>query len=286
MYDKIDTELLEMACREALLITEEVDKDYILNEMKMGEATEFVFEKTEYQEFFQSKLKQFGVSSPAALDDDKKKEFYNQVDKEWTGEKVKEGFKGDRLINRPDIIEEEEECAKEGIDDKSIQINRPKRKRQVVEHVEDLLEKMSRFSTGVKETKTEKRKRLAAAMGMGKGETEKFMRGEAEAEKIKKKESTVRKAKKVAGVMTLTTAIAGIIYGGYKVYKNYLSKAARACKGSSNKQECMATFRKQAYRAQIKAVQKGKKICAKTKDPGKCKAKIEMKISQIRGKMK
>ena len=40
-----------------------------------------------YKEFFQSKLKEYGVSSPGELDDDKKKEFFNMIDKEWTGEK-------------------------------------------------------------------------------------------------------------------------------------------------------------------------------------------------------
>jgi len=41
----------------------------------------------EYEKFFKSALKKFGVSSPAELEDDKKKEFFNYVDKNWTGEK-------------------------------------------------------------------------------------------------------------------------------------------------------------------------------------------------------
>lgn len=39
----------------------------------------------EYQDFFQSVLKKFGVESPAELDDEKKKEFFNYVDKNWKG---------------------------------------------------------------------------------------------------------------------------------------------------------------------------------------------------------
>jgi hypothetical protein len=42
-------------------------------------------EKTEYQKFFQSVLKKFGVKSPAELSGDKEKEFYNYVDKNWSG---------------------------------------------------------------------------------------------------------------------------------------------------------------------------------------------------------
>ena len=36
-----------------------------------------------YQKFFQAKLKKFGVQTPTQLTGDKKKEFFNQVDKEW-----------------------------------------------------------------------------------------------------------------------------------------------------------------------------------------------------------
>jgi len=42
-------------------------------------------EKTEYQKFFQSVLKKFGVKSPAELSGDKEKEFYNYIDKNWSG---------------------------------------------------------------------------------------------------------------------------------------------------------------------------------------------------------
>ena len=53
-------------------------------------------EKTAYQKFFTSALKKYGVSSPAELEGDKEKEFYNYVDKNWSGkgekkESVEEG---------------------------------------------------------------------------------------------------------------------------------------------------------------------------------------------------
>ena len=38
----------------------------------------------EYEEFFQSAMKKFGISSPDELDDDKKKEFFNYVDKNYS----------------------------------------------------------------------------------------------------------------------------------------------------------------------------------------------------------
>jgi hypothetical protein len=43
-------------------------------------------ETTEYDVFFKSALKKFNVNSPADLGD-KKKEFYDYIDKNWNGEK-------------------------------------------------------------------------------------------------------------------------------------------------------------------------------------------------------
>jgi len=43
-------------------------------------------ESAEYQAFFKSMLKKFGVSSPAELSDDKKKEFFAAVEAGWDKE--------------------------------------------------------------------------------------------------------------------------------------------------------------------------------------------------------
>ena len=53
------------------------------NEPKPAIATEEKGDKEAYQKFFNSALKKFGVKSPAELDDSKKKEFYDYVDKNW-----------------------------------------------------------------------------------------------------------------------------------------------------------------------------------------------------------
>jgi len=54
-------------------------------------------EEGDYEDFFQSAMKKFGISSPADLDDDKKKEFFNYVDKNYKAKsegKIKEGGPG------------------------------------------------------------------------------------------------------------------------------------------------------------------------------------------------
>ena len=55
---------------------------------EIGEqVTEVEGDKEEYQKFFNAALKKFGISSPDELDDDKKKEFFNYVDKNYKAEK-------------------------------------------------------------------------------------------------------------------------------------------------------------------------------------------------------
>jgi len=44
-------------------------------------------DKAAYKKFFDGLLKKFGVKSPAELDADKKKEFYDAVDKGWEADK-------------------------------------------------------------------------------------------------------------------------------------------------------------------------------------------------------
>lgn len=51
---------------------------------------EFITEEkkdVEYEKFFKSALKKFGVTEPDELEGDKKKEFFDYVDKNWKSDK-------------------------------------------------------------------------------------------------------------------------------------------------------------------------------------------------------
>jgi hypothetical protein len=50
------------------------------------EAAELSPKQKKYQAFFAKALKKFGVKSPSELEGDKKKEFFDYVDKNWEGE--------------------------------------------------------------------------------------------------------------------------------------------------------------------------------------------------------
>jgi len=43
-------------------------------------------DKEAYEKFFQAALKKYNVSSPDELEDDKKKDFFNYIDKNWQGD--------------------------------------------------------------------------------------------------------------------------------------------------------------------------------------------------------
>ena len=43
--------------------------------------------QAQYRALFQKILSKYGVSSPDQLDDEKKKAFFNEVDKSWNAEK-------------------------------------------------------------------------------------------------------------------------------------------------------------------------------------------------------
>ena len=62
-----------------------IDKE-ISKEMKKLGIKEATGDKDKYKEFFQSALKKFGVDSPADLDGEKKKEFFNYIDKNYKGD--------------------------------------------------------------------------------------------------------------------------------------------------------------------------------------------------------
>ena len=62
-----------------------IDRE-ISKEMKKLGIKEATGDKEKYEKFFKAALKKFGVDSPADLDGEKKKEFFNYVDKNYKGD--------------------------------------------------------------------------------------------------------------------------------------------------------------------------------------------------------
>ncbi len=70
------------------LANEEVSEEILVAAHEINETkTKVQEDKERYQKFFNSALKKFGVNSPAELKGDKKKEFFDYVDKNYEADK-------------------------------------------------------------------------------------------------------------------------------------------------------------------------------------------------------
>ena len=87
----------------------------------------------------------------------------------------------------------------------------------------------------------------------------------------------------------LTGAALGALalYASVKLYKRFMSKAAKSCKGQSGaaKTLCIKKFQHDAIGAQIKDLESAMNACAKAKNPEKCKIPIQKKIGKLKLKM-
>jgi len=108
------------------------------------------------------------------------------------------------------------------------------------------------------------------------------------AEKVGK---VVGKAVEYAGENPGTTAAAVVgaaaaLTAGVMAYRRFMSKAGRACKDAPDKGACKREYHNKGLSAQMDALSAGKSKCFKTNNPEKCKAKVDVKIAQVKSKMK
>jgi len=83
------------------------------------------------------------------------------------------------------------------------------------------------------------------------------------------------------------SALAALLaYAASKVYKRFLSQAAKACKGQSGaaKTACMKQYKAKALKAQAADLQKGLSACSKAKNPASCKARVTQRIQSLQRK--
>ncbi len=58
-----------------------------LNVFKAGLVKRLLEQESGYKEFFDAKLKSYGVKSQSELSEDQKKKFFDEVDAEWKAKK-------------------------------------------------------------------------------------------------------------------------------------------------------------------------------------------------------
>ena len=111
-----------------------------------------------------------------------------------------------------------------------------------------------------------------------------FMKGHAHGMEDAKELQKARSARAISAVV-----LAGVIAAiGYAVYKRFLSKAARGCKGKSGQEKtlCMAKYKVAALEAKYKAYRGNGQHCTNSKNPAKCKALIAQKMNKTKDEIR
>lgn len=81
--------------------------------------------------------------------------------------------------------------------------------------------------------------------------------------------------------------IAAATAAGHRVYKLYLTQAARQCKNLSGpeKRACIVKHRKAGYQAKMNSYIKARSDCGKTNNPERCQRELNNKIKKVKYKM-
>ena len=84
-----------------------------------------------------------------------------------------------------------------------------------------------------------------------------------------------------------TVLVAAALYGAYKIYKRFFTKAGKMCASYSGeeKEKCINKFKKLAIQKQIQELQKSQSKCSESNNPLKCKKAIEEKIKKLKEKI-
>jgi len=92
--------------------------------------------------------------------------------------------------------------------------------------------------------------------------------------------------KEHGGVIGASALAALVITASYKIYKNYFSKAAKACsdKTGNEKEACMTNYRADAYKMQQASLKKSLSMADKSSDPKSFRKKIEIRLQKLKSK--
>jgi len=92
--------------------------------------------------------------------------------------------------------------------------------------------------------------------------------------------------KEHGGTIGATALAALVITASYKIYKNYYSKSAKACKGKTGaeKEACMNNYQTNAYKMQKASLKKSMSMANKTDNPQTFRKKIENQINKLKSK--
>lgn len=92
----------------------------------------------------------------------------------------------------------------------------------------------------------------------------------------------------VAGTTYLAISATFLLMNAYRIYKEYLTKAARQCGTMTGRDKslCMTKYKLDATKAQMEKLRKDLSKCKEAKNPDKCEEKLKEKIKKLQDKHK
>jgi hypothetical protein len=86
---------------------------------------------------------------------------------------------------------------------------------------------------------------------------------------------------------SVAVLVAAATAAGHRIYKVYLSKAARQCRRLSGpeRRSCIVKHRKAGLQAKLQSYSKAKGDCAGSKNPERCRRDLDTKIKKVKYKM-
>lgn len=90
------------------------------------------------------------------------------------------------------------------------------------------------------------------------------------------------------GPTLMAISATSLLMSAYRLYKEYLTKAARKCDTFTGRDKtlCMTKYKMEATRAQMEKLRKSLSKCEEAKYPQKCQERIKEKISNLQEKYK
>ncbi len=89
----------------------------------------------------------------------------------------------------------------------------------------------------------------------------------------------------IAVGVTGAAAVSLVAFAATKIYKNYLDKAARMCKGKPDKAACLKSQKDKALRLRMQKLKSGLGVCAKAQNSENCKDSLQKKIGNVQNKL-
>lgn len=99
--------------------------------------------------------------------------------------------------------------------------------------------------------------------------------------------STAKKGatNKIVVGMAAGAAATMLAFAAAKLYQQYLSKAAQACKGKPEKAACMKGFKQRAMKMRIEKLRSGMSVCNKAKNSENCQKSLQLKITKLQDRL-